>query len=142
MGASQKRTLLNVTYYTLIIAMIAFVIFYFITLGNASMAMWEKVCFYIVTALLVVAVAFDVYCTCTHRSKYIAGFLLYGITIAVVVLSLIIMSINSANGRLLIDITERFFRVILFAYIINALAVIIYLAGQSMVSLVENREKK
>jgi len=142
MGASQKKLLLNVTYYTLIAVMIAFVIFYFITLGNASMAEWERVCFYVITALLVVAVVFDIYCTCTHTSKYISGFVLYGITLATIIISLIVMALNASSGRLLLDITERFFRVILFTYLINALAIIIYLAGQKVISIVENREKK
>jgi hypothetical protein len=77
-----------------------------------------------------------------HRQKYIAGFMLYIVTIAIVVLSLIVMAINSANGRLLIDITERFFRIILFSYLINALAVLIYCTGEKLIVVKDNRIKK
>ena len=87
-------------------------------------------------------VVYDIICTCRHNQKYIAGFILYIITILVVVLSLIVMALNSANGRLLIDITERFFRIILFSYIINALAVLIYCTGEKLIVTATNREKK
>ena len=142
MDANLKRKLLNVTYYTLIGAMIAFEVFFMITLASASIATWERICYYILAVLLVAVVIYDIVCTMMHRQKYIAGFILYFVTIAVVVLSLIIMALNSANGRLLIDITERFFRIILFSYIINALAVLIYCTGEKLIVTVSNRAKK
>lgn len=142
MDANLKKVLLNMTYYTLIGAMVAFEIFFMITLGGASMAVWEKVCYYILAGLLVAVVIYDIICTCMHRQKYIAGFMLYIVTIAIVVLSLIVMAINSANGRLLIDITERFFRIILFSYLINALAVLIYCTGEKLIVVKDNRIKK
>lgn len=142
MDANLKKVLLNMTYYTLIGAMVAFVIFFMITLGNASMAVWEKTCYYILSGFLVVVVIYDIICTCMHKNKYIAGFMLYIGTILVVVLSLIVMAINSDNGRLLIDISERFFRIILFSYLINALAVLIYCAGEKLLVVSSNRAKK
>lgn len=142
MDANLKKVLLNMTYYTLIGAMVAFEIFFMITLAGASMAMWERVCYYILAGLLVAVVVYDIICTCMHRQKYIAGFMLYIVTIAVVVLSLIVFALNSANGRLLIDISERFFRIILFSYIINALAVLIYCAGEKLIVVDSNRIKK
>ena len=142
MDANLKRVLLNMTYYTLIGAMVVLEIFFMITLAGASLAMWERVCYYILAGALVAVVIYDVICTCMHRQKYIAGFVLYVITIAVFILSLIVMAINSANGRLLIDISEKFFRIILFSYIINALAVIIYCTGERLITTLVNRAKK
>ena len=142
MDANLKKTLLTMTYYTLIGAMVALEIFFMITLAGASMAMWERVCYYILAGLLVAVTVYDIVCTARHRQKYIAGFMLYIVTIAVVVLSLIVMALNSANGRLLIDISERFFRIILFSYIINALAVLIYCTGEKLIVNITNRAKK
>lgn len=142
MDANLKKTLLNVVYYSLIAVMVAFVVYFMITLANASMAMWERVCYYILSGLLVGAVAYDIVCTCMHTQKYIAGFILYIVTLCVVVLSLIVMALNSANGRLLIDISERFFRIILFSYLINALAVLIYCTGEKLIVNITNRIKK
>ena len=142
MEANLKKTLLNITYYTVIGGMVAFVVFFMITLAGASMAMWERVTYYILIGLLVAAVVFDIICTIKQSNKYIAGFILYVVTIAVVVLSLIIFALNSANGRLLIDISERFFRLILFSYLINALAVLIYITGEKLIVTVTNRAKK
>lgn len=142
MDANLKRTLLTMTYYTLIGAMVALEIFFMITLAGASLAMWERVVYYILAALLVAVVVYDIICTIMHRQKYIAGFVLYVITIAVFVMSLIVFALNSGNGRLLIDISEKFFRLILFSYIINALAVLIYCTGENLINTVQNRAKK
>jgi hypothetical protein len=142
MDAHLKKTLQTIVYYTLIAAMVAFVVFFFVSLGSASMAAWERTCYYILIALLVAVVIYDIICTCRHSQKYVAGFILYIVTILVVVLSLIIMALNSANGRLLIDISERFFRLIFFSYVINALAVLIYCTGEKLIVTATNREKK
>ena len=142
MDANLKKTLLNIVYYSLIAVMVAFVIFFLISLSNASMADWEKVCYYILTILLVLVVIFDIMCTMRRSQKYIAGFVLYIITLAVIILSLIVFALNSDNGRLLIDISERFNRLILFSYLINALAVLIYCTGEKLIVTVSNRAKK
>ncbi|MGN0961532.1 MAG: hypothetical protein ACI4PF_04970 [Christensenellales bacterium] len=142
MDANLKKVLLNVVYYTLIAAMVAFEVFFMISLANASMAVWEKVCYYILAGLLVGVIIYDIICTCMHTQKYVSGFILYGITVAVIVLSLVVMALNSANGRLLLDISERFFRIILFSYIINAFAVLIYCTGEKLIVNITNRAKK
>ena len=142
MEASLKRVLLNVVYYTLIAVMVAFVIFFVITLGNASMADWERISYYILIFALVGVVIFDIICTNRRRHKYTAGFILYALTVALVILSLIVMALNSANGRLLVDISERFMRLILFSYLINALAVLIYCTGEKLIVNGTNRIKK
>lgn len=142
MDANLKKTLLNIVYYSLIAVMVAFVVFFLVSLSNASMANWERVCYYILIILLVLAVIYDIICTMRHSQKYIAGFILYIVTLAVIILSLIIFALNSANGRLLIDISERFNRLILFSYLINALAVLIYCTGEKLIVTVTNRAKK
>ncbi len=142
MGAHIKKVLLNTIYYTLIASMVAFVVFFMISLANASMANWERVVFYILTILLVLVVVYDIICTCRRDHKYVSGFILYGITLAVIVLSLIIMALNSANARLLIDITERFWRIIFFSYLINTLAILIYCVGEKLIVNLSNRSKK
>jgi hypothetical protein len=142
MDANLKKVLLNMTYYTLIGAMVVLEVFFMITLAGASLALWERVLYYIIAGALVAVVIYDVICTCMHRQKYIAGFILYVITIVTFVLSLIIMAINSANGRLLLDISEKFFRLILFSYIINVFAIIIYCTGEKLITTLTNRAKK
>lgn len=142
MDANLKKVLLNVTYYSLIAVMLAFEVFFMISLANASMAVWEKVCFYVLAGLLVAVVVYDIICTCLHSQKYISGFVLYGLTLATIALSLVVMAINSANGRLLLDITERFFRIILFSYLINVFAILVYTTGEKLIVNTTNREKK
>ena len=142
MEANLKKILFNVVYYSLIAVMVSFVIFFLITLGNASMAEWERIAYYVLAIALLVAVIYDVICTSLRRNKYIAGMLIYVVAMLVVILSLIIMALNSANGRLLIEITERFFRIILFSYIITGLAIAIFCTGEKLITHESNRIKK
>ena len=142
MGANLKKVLLNVVYYSLIAVMVAFVVFFLISLSNASMAAWERTIYYVLTIALVLVIVYDIICTCMHREKYISGFILYGITMAVIVVSLIILAMNSADGRLLLDISERFFRLILMSWFINVLAILIYCTGEKLVVTISNRMKK
>lgn len=142
MDANLKKVLLNVVYYSLIAVMVAFEVFFMISLANANMAVWEKVCYYILAGLLLLMVVYDIICTCLHSQKYISGFILYGLTLATIILSLIVMALNSADGRLLIDISERFFRLILFSYLINILAILVFTTGEKLIVNTTNRIKK
>jgi len=142
MNARLKTILLKTVYYTLIAVMVAMVVFFLITLSGSSMAEWERICYYVIAIALLLVVVYDIICTGRRSQKYIAGFILYGITLAVVILSLIIMAINSANGRLLIDISERFWRLIFYSYLINVLAIVIYCTGEKLITNITNRIKK
>ena len=104
MDAHLKTNLLKVVYYTLIAVMVAFVVFQFMSLAGASLAEWERTIFYILIGLLVVIVAYDIVCTCLHREKFISGIMLYIVTIAIIVFTLIVFAINSDSVRLFIDI--------------------------------------
>ena len=91
---------------------------------------------------LVLVVVYDVICTCMHTQKYISGFILYGITLGVIIISLVILALNSSDGRLFLDISERFFRLILMSWFINVLAILIYCTGEKLVVNITNRMKK
>ena len=142
MEASAKKRLLNMTYFGVIAIMVAMAIFFFVTLGGASMAAWEKVSLYILLGLIVLATIYDVICTMMRKDKFVVGIIIYVLTLALVVLSLIIFAINSANGRLLIDITEKFFRILLFANIINILGIVVFCVGEKLIVNESNRAKK
>ena len=84
--------------------------------------------------MLTILTIYDIICTIRHNNKYMVGLILFVLTLILVAVSLIIMAVNSANGRLLIDITEKFFRIVMFADIINILAIIIFCVGERLVS--------
>ncbi len=133
MDFDKKKVLLNIVYYSTIGVMVAFVVFLFLSLAGATLAVWERVMFYILVGLLVGIVAYDIVCTCIKSEKYISGLMLYVATMLIIVFTLVVFALNSGSVRLFIDISERFFRLILMTYIINAQAVIIYCVGQSLV---------
>lgn len=140
MDFDKKKVLLNIVYYSTIAVMVAFVVFLFLSLAGANLATWEKIMFYILVGALAGVVAYDVVCTCIHNEKYISGLILYVITMLVIVFTLIVFALNSGSIRLFIDISERFFRLILLTYIINALAVVIYCVGQNLIKIDSDRK--
>lgn len=142
MEASAKKRLMSMTYFGLIAVMVALVIFFFVTLGSASMADWEKVILYILIGLITLATVYDIICTFMRKDKFIVGVIIFILTLVLVAVSLIILAINSANGRLLIDITEKFFRIIMFANIINILGIIVFCVGEGLIVSESNRMKK
>lgn len=133
MDFDKKKVLLNIVYYSAIGVMVAFVTFLFLSLAGASLAVWERVMFYVLVGALVGIVAYDIVCTCIHGEKFISGLMLYVATMCIIVFTLVVFALNSTSVRLFIDISERFFRLILLTYIINAMAVIIYCVGQDLV---------
>lgn len=133
MDFDKKKVLLNIVYYSAIGVMVAFVTFLFLSLAGASLAVWERVMFYVLVGALVGVVAYDIVCTCIKSEKFISGLILYVITMCIIIFTLVVFALNSTSVRLFIDITEKFFRLILLTYIINAMAVIIYCVGQSLV---------
>lgn len=133
MDFDKKKVLLNIVYYSTIGVMVAFVVFLFLSLAGATLAVWERAMFYILVGALVGIVAYDIVCTCIKSEKYISGLMLYVVTMLIIVFTLVVFALNSGSVRLFIDISERFFRLILMTYIINAQAVIIYCVGQSPV---------
>jgi len=142
MGASSKNRLLTMTYFGLVAVMIAIVIFFCVTLASASMASWEKTALYVLVILLTLLVIYDIVSTIRHQNKYMVGLILFVLTLVLIAISLIIMALNSANGRLLIDITEKFFRILVFANIIDILAILVFCVGEKLIDNQHDRMKK
>ena len=69
MDANLKKVLQIVVYYSLIAIMVAFEVFFMITLANASMALWEQICYFVVAGLLVGVVVYDIVCVFALRFR-------------------------------------------------------------------------
>ena len=141
MEANMKKVLTTIVYYSIVAVMVAMVVFMMVSLSPSSMAVWEKVCLYILTGALALVTIYDIVCTTMRRQKYISGFMLYIVSMLVVIITLIILALNSTDGRLILDISERFFRIILVLYLIDALAVCAYAMGEKLINIDTIRSK-
>ncbi|MBE5745681.1 MAG: hypothetical protein E7359_00105 [Clostridiales bacterium] len=81
MENNQKRNLLNMSYYALIIGAILFSVVFFLRTTFSTLPIIIQIIYYVWTIALVLNLLFDVYCTMKHRMKYFSGliFLILGV---------------------------------------------------------------
>lgn len=133
MNDNAKKILLNMVYYTTIGVMVAFVVFLAITLTSVRVNLTLKIGYYIVIGALAGLVIFDIICTATKSSKYIAGFILYGLTLATIAMSFVAYSYLAIDGALATNVIDLFFMLVSMSYAINIFAIIIYCVGESLI---------
>lgn len=92
MKTNANKTLLTIAYFGCILIMLALVVTLIIGLIRMDVALWVKICYIALSALLVSVVIFDCVCLYTGTTTYIAGFILYALTVAVVIVSFVLYS--------------------------------------------------
>lgn len=92
MKTNANKTLLTIAYFGCILIMLALVVTLIIGLVRMDVALWVKICYIALSALLVSVVIFDCVCLYTGTTTYIAGFILYALTVAVVIVSFVLYS--------------------------------------------------
>ncbi len=142
METTGKKVLLILTYYTLMLAMVGLAIFLFISLPSDRLDTWVKIVYYILVGLLIALVVFDIICTNTKMNKYISGFILYGLTIAHLVVSFILYTTFATNGVVPADVMDIFMLVLLVAWAINILTIVIYCVGEHLVVISSAQNKR
>lgn len=141
METTGKKILLILTYYTLMLAMVGLSIFLFITLPSERVDLWVKIVYYILVGLLIALVVFDIICTNTRMNKYVAGFILYGLTVLHLVVSFILYTTFAQNGMIPADVLDIFLLILSISWAINILTIIIYCVGEHLV-VISNAQTK
>ena len=130
MKENGKKTLLNLMYYGLVIVMIALIVSFFIGINNNGIALWARISSMIICIALTLLVVYMIICIYSGISAFTVGFILYGLTIASVIVSFIYyMRLTPANGLLTPANLSTFMFVIGNLLLINALTIAIYIAG-------------
>lgn len=92
MKTNANKTLLTIAYFGCILVMLALVVTLIIGLIRMDVALWVKICYIALSVLLVSVIIFDCVCLYTGTTTYIAGFILYALTVAVVIVSFVLYS--------------------------------------------------
>ena len=130
MKENGKKTLLNLMYYGLVIVMLALIVSFFIGVNNNGIAMWARVSSMIICIVLALIVAYMVVCMYSGMSAFPVGFILYGITIASVIVAFIYyLRLTPARGILTAANLNIFMFVIGNLLLINGLTIAIYITG-------------
>ena len=130
MRENAKRTLLNMTFFGMIIVMLAIVVTLIAGLFGNEFAGWVRVGFTILSILLVIDVIYQVITIFTHMDSYPAGLFLFILSVATVIMTFILYSRFSVRGGMIMLANLDFF---LFAganlIVINLLSIAIYIVG-------------
>ena len=129
MTTNGKRTLLGITYYSLILFMIILIVFFILGLRSERVYTWAEVCYIIISVLLALEVIYDLTCNFSGSMKFSSGVVLIVLTYITVILSFILFGIMATNGRIPFEMTDIFIMQIGLSYAINILAIIIYCIG-------------
>ena len=129
MTTSGKRTLLGITYYSLILFMVTLIVFFILALGNDRVYDWAQVCYIILSILLALQVLYDLCCNIRGKMKFSSGLILIVLSFITVILSFILFGSYANNGAVPFEYTDIFSMLLTMSYAINILSIIIYCIG-------------
>ncbi len=109
MENSQKRVLLQMTYYTLIGLSIVFTIFFVLRISYSNMPLYIKIIYYIWSGVLILAVIYDIVCTLTNKMKFIVGIILFVLTILSIIMAIDVLFMQGINFKAITSVEIAYF---------------------------------
>ena len=130
MKTNANKPLLTIAYFGCILIMLALVVTLIIGLLRTNVALWVRICYIALAGLLVAVVIYDCVSLYMGASTYIAGFILYALTVGVVIVCFVLYARLTINNGLIPtgDLSLYLFEVgnILA---INILSIVIFCVG-------------
>ena len=129
MNTSGKKTLLGITYYSLILFMIVLIVFFILGLRNDRVYNWAQICYIILSVLLALEVLFDLCCNMRSNMKFTSGIVLIVLSFITVILSFVVFGSYANGGMVPFEYLDIFIMLLSMSYAINILSIIIYCVG-------------
>ncbi len=133
MSVSNKKTLSQISYFTLAILAVLSSVFFINSLARSTVPMWARVTYYIWIGLMVGVVLFDIVCTKTREGKFISGMVVYVLSILSVIVPIILYFMNSDKTGLIPEFFNVFITVSLFSFMTVGLTIATWFVGESLV---------
>lgn len=134
MENNQKRSLLNMAYFTLVGLGILFSVVFILRIGFSALPAIIKVIYYIWSAVLIISLLFDIYSTRKHQKKYIVGLLFFILTLLCVVMAIIVFIVQGISFRLITTLEVSYFINIALSFIPIKLAIFAFLFGEKIIN--------
>ena len=133
MEQTKRKTLLNMTYYALVSTVMLLGVIFMIYLSTQTVPLYAKIGFWILADGLIGLVIFDIVCTNIKRFKFIAGIILYVLSLVTFILSIIVYISLSTN--LILTTVEVFPYLALFvlSWTMTIFTVILFIVGLHLV---------
>lgn len=133
MEQSKQKTLLSMVYYALVSITILLGVIFMIYLATQSVPLYAKICFWILADALIGLVIFDIVCTNIKRFKFIAGIILYVLSLVTFALSIIVYITLSTN--LILSAVQVFPYLALFvlSWTMTIFSIVLYTIGLHLI---------
>lgn len=134
MENNQKRSLLNLAYYTLIALGVIFSVIFILRIAASTLPILIKIIYYIWSAVLIISLLFDVYCTMKHKKKYITGLIFFVLTILCVIMAAVVYFTQGISLALITTTEVTYFINMALSFMPIKLAIFAYLFGERIIN--------
>ena len=133
MSVENKKNLSKLVYFTLAILTLCAVAFFIYCLNVRAVATWARIIYYIWSGLVIGTVIFDFICTRSGEGKFVAGLLVYVLSVLAVVMACILYFANSGFMPLSADFFTLFISVSIVSLMVSGYLIATWCVGESLV---------
>lgn len=134
MENNQKRVLLNLAYFTLIGLGIIFSILFAVRVANSTLPILVQIIYYVWTAVLVITLIYDVYCTFRGGMKYYVGWIFFILTLLCVIMAAVVFVVDGISIAGIETAEIGYFINTMISFIPVKLAIFAFLFGQKIIN--------
>ena len=133
MSVKNKKLMSTIVYYTLSALSILSSAFFIYALIIKDVAMWAKVIYFIWSGVVIVVAIYDVFCTISHRSKFITGIIIYVLSLLAVIMACILYFFNSGMDGLATDFFNIFISISILSLMTTGYLIASWCVGEAKV---------
>lgn len=134
MENNQKRTLLNLAYYTLTGLGVLFSVLFFLRTIYSTMPAYIKIIYYVWTVLLVGNLMFDIICTRKHTMKFISGIIYFILSLLCVVMAIDVFFVQGISLQVLTTFEFSYFIDVVLSFTPVIIGIYAYLFGEKLIN--------
>lgn len=133
MSIENKRRMSTIVYYTLIALSILSAGFFIYALIVKDVAMWAKIIYFIWAGVVIAVAIFDIFCTTSHRNKFISGIIIYILSILAVIMACILYFMNTGMDGLATDFFNLFISISILSLMNTGYLIASWCVGEALV---------
>ena len=133
MSVKNKKLMSTIVYYTLSALSILSSAFFIYALIIKDVAMWAKVIYFIWSGVVIVVAIYDVFCTISHRSKFITGIIIYVLSLLAVIMACILYFLNGGMDGLATDFFNIFISISILSLMTTGYLIASWCVGEAKV---------
>lgn len=135
MDASNKKILLNIAYWSMVVLTIAFSVLFLVVMPYMQVAMYQRVVYYIWTILLMLTILSDVVATKLKNYKFIVALVIGGLAFLCLLVGIIVYAGMSIGWAIPYYAFGRFLTVVGFSVILIIMTIVTSVVGETMIEL-------